>query len=163
LVAVSKGGRSLSFQFPSRHHASPIRFSQQQLITTEPQRSSGYFTNSPTHYLTNRLSLDRSPYKQRTPSSTRKCQVSRVASRQETYLAQKPIHKTEATGNGAHQNALATCKQIKTIHNKQNTYIQRNTKPICTYGIQLWDTAYTSNIEIFESFQSTILHMIAEA
>jgi hypothetical protein len=27
-------------------------------------------------------------------------------------------------------------------------------KPICTYGIQLWGTASTSNTEILERFQS---------
>jgi hypothetical protein len=30
-------------------------------------------------------------------------------------------------------------------------------KPICTYGIQLWGTASTSNIEILERFQSKVL------
>jgi hypothetical protein len=36
-------------------------------------------------------------------------------------------------------------------------------KPIWTYGIQLWDTASTSNIEIFECFQSKALRMIVDA
>jgi hypothetical protein len=36
-------------------------------------------------------------------------------------------------------------------------------KPIWTYGIQLWGTASTSNIEILESFQSKALHMIVDA
>jgi hypothetical protein len=36
-------------------------------------------------------------------------------------------------------------------------------KPIWTYGIQLWGTASTSNIEILERFQSKTLRMIVEA
>jgi hypothetical protein len=36
-------------------------------------------------------------------------------------------------------------------------------KPIWTYGIQLWGTAYTSGIEILESFQSEVLSMIVDA
>jgi hypothetical protein len=36
-------------------------------------------------------------------------------------------------------------------------------KPIWTYGIQLWGTASTSNIEILERFQSKVLRMIVEA
>jgi hypothetical protein len=35
-------------------------------------------------------------------------------------------------------------------------------KPILTYGIQLWGMASTSNIEILESFQSKVLHMIVD-
>jgi hypothetical protein len=36
-------------------------------------------------------------------------------------------------------------------------------KPIWTYGIQLWDTASTSNIEILERFQSKALRIIVDA
>jgi hypothetical protein len=36
-------------------------------------------------------------------------------------------------------------------------------KPIWTYGIQLWGTASTSNIEILECFQSKVLHMMVDA
>jgi hypothetical protein len=35
--------------------------------------------------------------------------------------------------------------------------------PIRTYGIQLWGTASTSNIEILERFQSKALRMIVDA
>jgi hypothetical protein len=35
-------------------------------------------------------------------------------------------------------------------------------KPIWTYGIQLWGTASTSNIEILERFQSKALRMIVD-
>jgi hypothetical protein len=38
-----------------------------------------------------------------------------------------------------------------------------NLKPIWTYGIQLWGTASTSNIEILERFQSKALRMIVDA
>jgi hypothetical protein len=36
-------------------------------------------------------------------------------------------------------------------------------KPIWTYGIQLWGTASTSDIEILERFQSKALRMIVDA
>jgi hypothetical protein len=36
-------------------------------------------------------------------------------------------------------------------------------KPIWTYGIQLWGTASTSNIQILERFQSKALRMIVDA
>jgi hypothetical protein len=36
-------------------------------------------------------------------------------------------------------------------------------KPIWTYGIQLWGTASTSNIEIMERFQSKTLRLITDA
>jgi hypothetical protein len=36
-------------------------------------------------------------------------------------------------------------------------------KPIWTYGIQLWGTASTSNIEILERFSSKALRMIVDA
>jgi hypothetical protein len=36
-------------------------------------------------------------------------------------------------------------------------------RPIWTYGIQLWGTASTSNIEILERFQSMVLLMIVDA
>jgi hypothetical protein len=35
-------------------------------------------------------------------------------------------------------------------------------KPIWTYGIQLWGTASTSNIEILERFQSKALRVIVD-
>jgi hypothetical protein len=36
-------------------------------------------------------------------------------------------------------------------------------KPIWTYGIQLWGTASTSNIEILERIQSKVLRMTVDA
>jgi hypothetical protein len=36
-------------------------------------------------------------------------------------------------------------------------------KPIWTYGIQLWGTASTSDIDILERFQSKALRMIVDA
>jgi hypothetical protein len=36
-------------------------------------------------------------------------------------------------------------------------------KPTWTYGIQIWGTASTSNIEILERFQSKVLCMIVDA
>jgi hypothetical protein len=40
----------------------------------------------------------------------------------------KHIHKTEATGNDAHQNALATWIEVKTLHKQQDSHIQSNTQ-----------------------------------
>jgi hypothetical protein len=39
---------------------------------------------------------------------------------------------------------------------------KRKLKPIWTYGIQLWGTAFTSNTEIPERFQSKALRMIVD-
>jgi hypothetical protein len=58
--------------------------------------------------------------------------VSRVAPRQETYLTQTHIHKTEATGNDAHQKTLDTWTEVKTLHKQQNYHIQIN--------LALWNT-----------------------
>jgi hypothetical protein len=41
--------------------------------------------------------------------------------------------------------------------------IQSSSESIWTYGLQLWDTASTSNIEILERFQSKALRMITDA
>jgi hypothetical protein len=78
-------------------------------------------------------------------------------------LAQTHIHKTEATGNDAHQNALATRTEVKTLHKQQNSHIQSNTQTNLTHGIQLRGTASTSSIEILERFQSKALRTIARA
>jgi hypothetical protein len=105
--------------------------------------------------------LPASPHKQRTPSSTR-CQVCRVASRQETYLAQTHIHKTEATGNDTKMHWLLGRKSKLSTSNKILIY-KATLKPIWTYAIQLWGTASTSNIEIIELFQSKDLRTIVDA
>jgi hypothetical protein len=44
-----------------------------------------------------------------------------------------------------------------------NKLLQTILKPIWTYGIELWDTASTYNIEILERFQSMVLRMIVDA
>jgi hypothetical protein len=53
----------------------------------------------------------------------------------------------------------------KSKHSTSNKLLIYKTilKPIWTYGIQLWGTAFTSNIEILELFQSIALCMIADA
>jgi hypothetical protein len=38
-----------------------------------------------------------------------------------------------------------------------------NSVPIWTYGIQLWGTASTSDIEILERFQAKVLRMMVDA
>jgi hypothetical protein len=42
----------------------------------------------------------------------------------------------EATGNDAHQNALATWVEIRTLHKQQNSHIQSNTQS----NLDLWNT-----------------------
>jgi hypothetical protein len=56
---------------------------------------------------------------------------------------------------------LVTKSKLSTI-NKLLLY-KAILKPIRTYGIQLWGTVFTSNIEILERFQSKALRMIVDA
>jgi hypothetical protein len=63
---------------------------------------------------------------------------------------------------------LVTRAQVKTLYKQQATnnkllLYKTILKPIWTYGMQLWDTASTSNIEIQERFQSKALRMIVGA
>jgi hypothetical protein len=57
---------------------------------------------------------------------------------------------------------LLGCKSKLSTSNKLLIY-KTILKPICTYGIQLWGTASTSNIEILERFQLKALRMIVVA
>jgi hypothetical protein len=54
------------------------------------------------------------------------------------------------------------CKSKLYTSNKLHIY-KTILKPIWTYGIQLWGTAFISNIEILEDFQSKALRMIVDA
>jgi hypothetical protein len=54
-------------------------------------------------------------------------------------------------------------RQSKLSTNNKLLLYKTILKPIWTYGIQLWGTAFTSNIEILERFQSKALHMIMAA
>jgi hypothetical protein len=65
--------------------------------------------SNPSHIHHTKGNLPASPYKQRIPSWPRR-QVFPAASREEIYLAQ-----TEATGNDAHQNVMATWTEVKTL------------------------------------------------
>jgi hypothetical protein len=59
-------------------------------------------------------------------------------------------------------NWLLGCSSRLSLPNKLLLY-KTILKPIWTYGIQLWGTASTSNIEILECFQSKALRMIVDA
>jgi hypothetical protein len=48
-------------------------------------------------------------------------------------------------------------------HYVSTTTATATTKPIWTYGIQLWDTTSNSNIDILERFQSKVLRLIVDA
>jgi hypothetical protein len=58
---------------------------------------------------------------------------------------------------------LATWTELKILYKQQISHTQGNTQTIWTYGIQLWGTAFASNIEIRERFQSEVLRMIVDA
>jgi hypothetical protein len=77
---------------------------------------------------------------------------------QETYLSQTNFRKM-LTRNHPHQLGL---KSKLSTSNKFLIY-KTILKPIWTYGIQLWGTASTSNLEILERFQSKALRMIVDA
>jgi hypothetical protein len=97
------------------------------------------------------------PYKQ-SATLPRRCQVSRAAPGQETYLPQTHFCKTETTRNNFRQNASQN-----STSNKLPIYINITIlKQIWTYGIQLWGTASTYNIQILERLQSKALHMIVD-
>jgi hypothetical protein len=49
------------------------------------------------------------------------------------------------------------------VMTEANPLLETILKPIWTYGIQLWGTASTSDIEILERFQSKVLRMIVNA
>jgi hypothetical protein len=53
-------------------------------------------------------------------------------------------------------------KSLLSLSNKLLLY-KTILKPIWTYGIQLWGTASTSNVEILERFQSKVLHLIVDS
>jgi hypothetical protein len=97
-------------------------------MVNEMQDKSEWIPIGPCHIHHTKSNLPTSLYKQNTPSSTRRCQASSVALRQETYLAQTHICKMEVTGNDAHQNALATWTKVKSLHNQQNSHIENNTQ-----------------------------------
>jgi hypothetical protein len=84
-------------------------------------------------------------------------------SHQETYLREAHFHETETTRNRSHHNELVSWTQVKTLHNQQTSHIKTTLTPIWTYGIHLWRTASTSNIEILERFESKALRMIVDA
>jgi carbonic anhydrase len=57
---------------------------------------------------------------------------------------------------------MSLCLQLR-IHKFESLIYKTILKPIWTYGIQLWGTTSTSNIEILERFQSKALRMITDA
>jgi hypothetical protein len=69
----------------------------------------------------------------------------------------------EATGNDDHQNVLATLTEVKPPTSNIYRIFKAILKPIWTYGLKLWCTISTSNIEILERFQSRILCTILDA
>jgi hypothetical protein len=71
-----------------------------------------------------------------------------------------------------HKHIFVKRKQLRITLTKMYWLLGRKSKlstsnklliPIWTYGIHLWGTASTSNIEILESFQSKTLRMIVDA
>jgi hypothetical protein len=69
--------------------------------------------------------------------------MSSIQPRKEIYLAPTHIHKTEATGNDAQKNALATLTEVKTLRKQQNAPIQSNTQT----NLDLWNTTVGCGIQ----------------
>jgi hypothetical protein len=92
----------------------------------------------------------------------RRYQVSWATSWQKTHLAQIHFRKTETTRKLLFFYWLLRRKSKLSTSNKLIVY-KTTLKPICAYGIQLWGTVSTSNIEILERFQSKALRMIVDA
>jgi hypothetical protein len=76
------------------------------------------------------------------------------------YLAQSHFRKTGTTTFTKIYWLLGRKSKLSTS-NKLLIY-KTILKPIWTYGIQLWDTASTSNIGILERFQLKAFHMIVD-
>jgi hypothetical protein len=102
------------------------------------------------------------PYIQRTtPLGT--CQVSRTTPWKETYMAQTYFCKTETGRDHIQHNILVT--EIKSKPCTSNKVVPQKAMltQIWSYGIQLWGTPSTSNIQILERSQLKALHMIVDA
>jgi hypothetical protein len=54
-------------------------------------------------------------------------------------------------------------KSQLSLDNKQLLVYKAILKPIWTYGVQLWETASNSNLEILKRFQSKVLRIITDA
>jgi hypothetical protein len=52
---------------------------------------------------------------------------------------------------------------VESLYKEQTILYKAILKPIWTYGMQLWGTAPTSNIQILKRFQSKALRMIVNA
>jgi hypothetical protein len=69
----------------------------------------------------------------------------------------------EVAGNDAHQNALVTWTDVKTLHKQQNSHIQNSTQT----NLDLWNTTvgygFHFTFDILECFQSKVLHKIVDA
>jgi hypothetical protein len=76
---------------------------------------------------------------------------------------QTHIHKTEATGNDAHQNVLSTWNEVKTLHKQQNSHIQINTQS----NLDPWNTTVGYGFKFKHRNPRTlpikVLHMIVDA
>jgi hypothetical protein len=104
------------------------------------------------------------PYKQCATPPRRRCQVSRTAYRQETYLAQTfSTEKRKQLGITLTKMYWLLERKSKLSSSNKLLIYKTILKPIWTYGIQLWGTASISNIEILERFQSKALHMRVDA
>jgi hypothetical protein len=70
-----------------------------------------------------------------------RCQVSRAAPWQETYLAQTHFRKTKTTRNHPHQTVLVTRTKVKTLHKQQTSHIY-----VKQYSNQSGLTEYNSGV-----------------
>jgi hypothetical protein len=94
--------------------------------------------------------------------STRRGQVSRAAPRQKTPLAQTHLHQTETIMYYLTEMYWLVGRKSKLSTNNKLLIYNTILKPAWAYGIQLWGTASTSNIEILECFQAQVLRIIPD-
>jgi hypothetical protein len=90
------------------------------------------------------------------------CQVSRAASWLETCLAQTIFAKRKQLGITHTKMYLLLERKSKLSTSNKFLIYKTIVKPIWTYWIQLWGTAFPSNIEILERFHSKALCMILD-
>jgi hypothetical protein len=99
------------------------------------------------------------PYKQ-CAAPPRRCQVSWATPCQETYWYKHIFSKRKQLGITLTEMYWLLGRKSKLFTSNKLLMYKTILKPIWIYGIQLWGTASTSDIEILKRFQSKALRMI---
>jgi hypothetical protein len=163
-MAYSTSVQVMTFSLSELFPYPKILFTQQtlprkgwnQVHRTNLLSIQNWFKNGEIHatFTTRRETCPPGPYKQCVTPPRRRCQVSLAAPRQETYLAKNIFTRRNLLGITLTKmyRLLGRKSQLSTS-NKLLIY-KTILILIWTYGIQIWGTASTSNIEILERFQS---------